>query len=139
MIAAELDRLRARRDGVLAQNAAEDRALTRQGVEVEQNRALIRVRRYEAACSRRFHTAFKQLQPCREAATRYREITRTNPAVERVARPAPKPVPPPPVIDLSCLDAIPEPIAPLPVKPPTPTLNRHQRRALARRERLVTV
>jgi hypothetical protein len=137
VIAAELDRLRNRRDGVLSVLDAEDQKMTKLGFEVVPTPALSRVRRYASACSRRFQAAFKLLQPAREAATRFREIYQTIPAAAPTPKPAPRPVRP--AVDLTRLDPSPAPANPLPTSTTSPRLNRHERRALNRRELLVAV
>jgi hypothetical protein len=137
VIAAELDRLRGRRDGVLAALDAEDRTSTKLGLEVGATPALNRVRRYASACARRFQVAFKLLQPAREIAARYRETLRSTPVSERIARPSVRPVRS--AIDVTILDAIPPCATSISDIPPAPRPNRHQRRALNRREQLISV
>ncbi len=67
----EIARLRARREGVVSEHDAADRELTCAGIEVEPDRPLGRLRRYAAACRRRFDAAAKVLKDaCRRAADR---------------------------------------------------------------------
>jgi hypothetical protein len=140
VIHAEIDRLRARRDGVVARLDAEDRALVSDGVEVEPDRPLGRLRRYAAGCRRRFDAAARVL---RGAATLAADVH---------ARPRLAALPPTgaPVASadvtpsklFATTQAGPKPELPVPVvpvaagrdpEPPARPMNRQQRRALARR------
>jgi hypothetical protein len=137
VIAAELARLRARCVGVLAGLDADDRTRTKLGFEAGPAPALTRVRRYASACSRRFQAAYKLLKPARAIAAQYREIMQTNSQIEPIATPGPNPVGP--TIDFTLLDPTPTTAASMTVNPPSTSPNRHARRALNRRDRLVAV
>ncbi len=136
-IRAEIDRLRARRDGFVGKLDSDDRALASEGVEVEPDRALGRLRRYASACRRRFDAATKVLRPAAkgEPEVRARQLA-TKTARDRSASAAAEVMlaklfvrsaarraePPAPTVPAAA-----EPIAP--ARP----MSRQQRRALARR------
>ncbi|HEY2158094.1 MAG TPA: hypothetical protein VGH33_20870, partial [Isosphaeraceae bacterium] len=62
VIRREIDCLKARREGFVSKLDADDRGLVSDGVEVEPDRPLGRLRRYAAACRRRFDAAAKVIQ-----------------------------------------------------------------------------
>ncbi len=137
MIRAEIDRLRARRDGFVAGLDADDRALVCDGVEVEPDRPLGRLRRYAAACRRRFDAAAKVLQ---DAARLARDIEKIRPPAAKVPTATPSRPPGEPADRLlshllgttPAAPAVLATAAPAPVEPPR-KMSRQQRRALARR------
>jgi hypothetical protein len=143
-IRGEIDRLKARRDGIVGKLDADDRALVSGGVEVEPDRALGRLRRYAAGCRRRFDAAAKVLKDAarRVAESRARRLG-TAPEPKCPTGPAAEAM----LADLFVRSARAqgerrkaaeaaaalEPTAPpAPAAPPRP-MNRQQRRALARR------
>jgi hypothetical protein len=125
VIEAEINRLVELAETTLAPLDAMDREYTANGIEIEPDRALARLTRYLNACHRRFQAAERVLR----SATPPTKRTQSDP--EPQARPvaAPRPVAPP----------IPPLLAPTPVRIDSPcparTLNRRQRRAIAKQER----
>ena len=129
VIASEVARLEALRDGVLSDLDAHDRALAEATVGAELTKPLQLLHRYEMAAQRRQQSAWRKLDAARAA---------------RTPAPAPKPAPPPAPRPTPAVAPSPRPLAPspeprpttppAPVPVPTPPsrpLNRHQRRAQA--------
>ncbi len=133
----EIARLRARREGVVSEQDADDRELARAGVEVEPDRPLGRLRRYAAACRRRFDAAAKVLRDAgKRVADRIERYRGDSREAAKVARARSEDVM---LAKLLVGNRVTPPAPPSPVAPspepvePARKLNRQQRRALARR------
>jgi hypothetical protein len=155
LVAREIDRLRALKSGSRDRLDADDARLAALGHEVEPDRALALVRRYESASRRRLEWALKQLkdlrggrpiEPIHYQTTRPADHARPSSAAPRFEFPTetPTPLPEPPLpletpesTDLATLTApapVSRPSSVVPAQPPA--MNRRQRLAqlaLARR------
>ena len=133
VIAAEVVRLKDLAENTLAELDATDRAYVAAGVEIEPDRSLARLNRYNNACHRRFQAAIKVLKSSTPPTNRTQPTPEAAPE-SSTNRSQSTPVEPPIAVE-------PPPAAPAPRQivarevPIGRSMNRRQRRAIAKMER----
>jgi hypothetical protein len=139
LIGLEIARLRSLKDGPIAAEDAADRERVSRGIEVEPDRALARLRRYSAACHRRFKAASKTLTPVPKARRHDHCPPRSWSSPPRSAYPdSPRSgLPESPMFAIPTASDLLPSAHHLPGSPVRP-LNRQQRRAMASLERAST-